>query len=405
MRTRLIPAGVLLLACAACSHEDSSPPPAAKKTPATTPAIPARAEPTAEERALEKTAREAVAWLVQNQNKEGSWGSHESPRPIEVLADVPGSHQAFQVATTALSALALEGCPIASEEKDRAIDRAIDWLLDHYDVKRPSGLEHYNVWSFGYGLQFFGEHLLAKPHDERSVKIRAACVRLVEKLGMYQTLDGGWGYLSLDEVPTFQPSYTSMSFTTATCVVGLERAKRAGIELPEKLVKRAIDHLERSRLPDGAFLYGEYLKYRPRHGVNQVKGSACRTPACQYALMLFGEEVSQAERVEGLEALLFKHARFQKMAVRRPIPHESWYSVSGYFYLYGHAYAAYVIEGLPKEQQARFWPALVEAANYCREPDGSYWDYPLYSYHKPYGTAFALIALSGAMKASAIPER
>ena len=196
-----------------------------------------------------------------------------------------------------------------------------------------------------------------------------------------------------------------MSFTTATCVVGLDRAKKAGIELPEKLVKRAIDHLERSHLPDGAFLYGEYLKYRPRHGVNQGKGSACRTPACQYALMLFGEEVSQADRVEGLEALLFKHARFQKMAVRRPIPHESWYSVSGYFYLYGHAYAAYVIEGLPKEQQARFWPALVEAANYCREPDGSYWDYPLYSYHKPYGTAFALIALSGAMKASAIPER
>jgi len=384
----------------ACSREEHAPP-AAKTDPA--PKAPIRPEPTTEERAIEKTATEAVAWLATNQNKDGSWGSHHSPRPIEVLADVPGSHQAFQTATTALAALAMEGCPLVSEEKDRAVDRGIDWLLEHHDVKRPSGLEHYNVWSFGYGLQCLGEHLIAKPGDPRAPRIKAACARLIEKLGMYQTLDGGWGYLSLDEVPTFQPSFTSMSFTTATCVVGLERAKRAGVEVPEKIWKRAVDHIERSRLPDGAFLYGEYLKYRPRYPINMIKGSACRTPACQEALLLFGGKVSQVELEAGLEALLFKHARFQKIAVRRPIPHESWYAVSGYFYLYGHAYAAYVIERLPKEKQARFWKALVEGTNYCREPDGSYWDYPLYSYHKPYGTAFALIALSGAMKATAAP--
>jgi len=29
-----------------------------------------------------------------------------------------------------------------------------------------------------------------------------------------------------------------------------------------------------------------------------------------------------------------------------------------------------------------------------QEQDGSWWDYPLYSYHKPYGTAFALMALT-----------
>jgi squalene cyclase len=407
MRTRIAPAAVLLLvAGTSCSREDRpvTPSPSAGTTSTPHP-TPPRAEPTAEERAIEKTMSEALAWLVTNQNKDGSWGSHESPRPIEVLADVPGSHQAFQVATTALAVIALDGCPALSEEKVHAADRALDWLLDHFDVKRASGLEHYNVWSFGYGLQCFAERLIAQPQDPRAEKLRAACKRLVEKLGMYQTLDGGWGYLSLGDVPTFQPSETSMSFTTATIVVALERAKRAGIELPQKLVSRAIENLERNRLPDGAFLYGDYLKYRPRHGINQVKGSACRTPACQYALLLFGEKVTEEERIEGLEQLIFKQARFQKMAVRRPIPHESWYSVSGYFYLYGHAYATYILEALPKEKQARYWPALVEAANYCREPDGSYWDYPLYSYHKPYGTAYALMVLSGAMKALALPAR
>jgi hypothetical protein len=395
--------GSVLLAIVACSRT-KPPAESAGSTPGGA-ASPSKAEPTPEERELRKTASDAVAWLVTNQNADGSFGTHESPRPIEVLADVPGSHQAFQVATTALVVDALDGCPVESEAKERAADRGIDFLLGHFDVKRPSGMEHYNVWSFGYALQCLGDRLIARPGDPRAEAMRAACARLVEKLGVYQTLDGGWGYLSLNGIATFQPSDTSMSFTTATILVGIERAKRAGIAVPEKLVARAVDHLQRSRLPDGAFLYGEYLKYRPRHGINQNKGSACRTPACEYALGLFGVEVTQAELEKGLEDLLFKDARFQKLALRRPIPHESWYSVSGYFYLYGHAYAAYVIDLLPREHQARYWKALVEAADVCREPDGSYWDYPLYSYHKPYGTAYALMVLSGAMKAGEAPAR
>jgi len=387
---------ILLAATAACSEKEAAVPP---REATAVPAAAAKPEPTPEERELRGTANEAVAWLVANQNPDGSFGSHLSPRPIEVLADVPGSHEAFQVATTALVVDALDGCPIESEARVRAADRGIDFLLGHFDVKRPNGMEHYNVWSFGYALQCFGDRLLARPDEPRAEAMRAACKKLVEKLGTYQTLDGGWGYLSLNGIATFQPSDTSMSFTTATILVGIDRAKRAGIEIPEKLLARAVDHVQRSRLPDGAFLYGEYLKYRPRHGINQNKGSACRTPACEYALGLHGVEVTQAELEKGLDDLLFKHARFQRLSLRRPIPHESWYSVSGYFYLYGHAYAAYVIELLPKEKQAKYWKALVEAADVCREPDGSYWDYPLYSYHKPYGTAFALISLSGALKA------
>ena len=404
MRPRFLPTAALAaLVAAACAKE---PPPAPKAAAAPPPPKEApRPEPTPEERALEQTGSEAVAWMVANQNKDGSWGSHMSPRPIEVLADVPGSHMAFQVATVGLSVAAMDGYPSDAREKTQAVDRAIDWLLDHFDVKRANGMEHYNVWAFGYGLQGLAEFLLAHPNDSRGEKIRAACARLVEKLGMYQTLDGGWGYLSLGDVPTFQPSETSMSFTTATIMVALDRARKLGVDVPKKTSSRATENLERSRLPDGAFLYGDYLKYRPRMGINMIKGSACRTPACEYALMLFGVEVTEEERTRGLEELLFRHHAFQRVALRRPIPHESWYAVSGYFYLYGHAYAAYIIEGLPKEKQDRYWKALVDAANKCREPDGSYWDYPLYSYHKPYGTAYALISLGGALKATAIPAR
>ncbi|MEM7307004.1 MAG: prenyltransferase/squalene oxidase repeat-containing protein [Planctomycetota bacterium] len=345
----------------------------------------------------EEALTAAVRWLVENQQADGSWGSHHSPRPIEVLASVPGSQNAFRVATTGLVTAALQESPLAGDDGLRAANRGIDFLLEAYDVKRQSGLEHYNVWSFGYALQCFGERLLAQPDDARAERIRAAAEHLIDKLDTYQTLDGGWGYLSLD-MPTFKPSDTSMSFTTASILVGIERVRRAGVEVPEPLVARAVDHVKRSRLPDGAFLYGEYLKYRPRAGINQRKGSACRNPLCHYALELFGEKPPKEDtQLESLRDLLVRHAGFQRAAIRRPIPHESWYAISGYFYLYGHAYAAYVIEEQPAPRQAELWPLLVDAVLVCRQPDGSFWDYPLYSYHKPYGTGFAVIALNRAL--------
>lgn len=343
---------------------------------------------------VDATIADAVAWLVEHQNPDGSWGSHHSPRPIEVLASIPGSQEAFRVATTALCVIALTDARDASPGVREAREKALDWLLANCAVKRQDGLEHYNVWAFGYALQCFGEQLSASPEDARSASLRAACEKLLEKLAQYQTLDGGWGYLSINGVATFQPSDTSMSFTTATILVGMQRARAAGIALPETMTKRAVDHVERSRLPDGAFLYGEYLKYRPRLGINVLAGSACRNPLCLYTLELFGGKVSEADYRTSLEDLLVKYAPYQRAGVRRPMPHESWYQVSGYFYLYGHAYAAYVMEKLPAVQQEKFRPALIDAVMYCRQPDGSFWDYPLYSYHAPYGTAFAIIALA-----------
>ena len=88
-----------------------------------------------------------------------------------------------------------------------------------------------------------------------------------------------------------------------------------------------------------------------------------------------------------------RHAGFQRAALRRPIPHESWYSISGYFYLYGHAYAAWLIEDEAPALRERYGKELARAIFVCRQPDGSFWDYPLYSYHKPYGTAYALLGL------------
>ena len=123
---------------------------------------------------LEQVIEAAVGWLVANQADDGSWGSHHSSRPIEVLASPPGSQDAFRIATTALVVSALRDCPLAEEAGFRAAERGLDYLLGHYDVKRQSGMEHYNVWAFGYALETFGDVLAASPEDPRAADMRRA---------------------------------------------------------------------------------------------------------------------------------------------------------------------------------------------------------------------------------------
>lgn len=347
-------------------------------------------------RALE-AARTGVQWLVQHQNPDGSWGSHHSARPIEVLASVPGSLEAFRVATTGLAVCAL----MEAGHEGEALERGLAYLVRDGAVRRQSGVEHYNVWSFGYALRALGERLIARPEDSGAESYRAAAATLVERLGRYQSLDGGWGYLSLWGYETYRPAATSMSFTTATILIGLERVQRAGLEVPGPLVESALASVERCRLPTGFFTYGPLWNDAPASEINRRAGAACRTPACQLALRLHGRPVPDREEEAALQALLIKEARFQELGLRRPIPHESWYAISGYFYLYGHSYAAMTLDGLDRSRVGQLSSRLIEAVMLCRQPDGSFWDYPLYSFHKAYGTAYAVIALSRVGRLSA----
>jgi hypothetical protein len=50
------------------------------------------------------------------------------------------------------------------------------------------------------------------------------------------------------------------------------------------------------------------------------------------------------------------------------------------------------------EFRNRLVRAVVTPGQKRQEPEGCWFDYPLYSYHKPYGTAFALLALGACRK-------
>ncbi len=339
--------------------------------------------------------QKGVDFLLATQNKDGSWGKHCSSRRIEVLAAVPGSHRAFRAATTGLCVMALDSAAQAdaTPEVIEAVERGKEYLIEHACVKRANSAEMYNVWAFGYGLQALATLIPAEKDAALKKGMEETANEIIRSLRVYQVPDGGWGYFDFD-YGAYRPAGSSMTFTTATILVGLYEAKNAGLDVPQKMLDSALNSLRRARKEDGSYIYGDYLKYRPNMSVNQVKGSISRTPACHMAQRIFGAgQVTDNDLIQSLDDLL-EHQHFADIARKRPIPHESWYATSGYFFYFGEYYAALAVKELPQKERARFAEAFTKILLDLQEQDGSWWDYTLYSYHKQYGTAYALLCLS-----------
>jgi hypothetical protein len=338
------------------------------------PDAPVRARP------LDKAVAEGVAFLVRSQNPDGSWGTGRDTTDFDVMADVPGSHDAFRVATTALCVMALR----EAGEKE-ASGRGLDYLVSYDGVRRASPMELYNVWAHAFALQ-----ALARAHREDG---RPGCRKAAERhlhfLERYETFVGGWNYYDFT-YGTQPPSMEPTSFGTATGLAALLEARKAGITVPEPLVRRALNRLHEMRKPDGSFLYGGDFRYVPMHLANRLRGSVGRTQPCHYALWIWEKGVGEKEVREGLE-MFFREHKFLDIARKRQYPHESWYYNSPYYYYYDHYYAALLVERLGNKGD---FPARLAACVLpWQEADGAWWDYKMYDYHRPYGTALAVMTL------------
>lgn len=382
------------------SLADDAPPAAeAAQAPATStddePFVPRLAPvpppPTAE---LESSIRRGVDFLVGYQNPNGSWGSATRTKGLNIYAPVPGSHQAFRAAVTSLVILSLIETGDGRVEVQTAIDKGEAWLLENLGhVRRATGDAIYNVWAHGYSLQALTALALRHPDDaDRLKQIRELLELQVELLQRYEVADGGWGYYDFN-YQTQRPSGSSISFTNAAILIALHDAEAAGVTPPPRLVDRAIAATLRQRLPDFSYLYGEYLKWQPRRGINRPGGSLGRSQACNLALRMWGDErVTDQVLIDWLDRLAARNG-WLDIGRKRPIPHEAWMQVAGYFYYFGHYYAARCIQELPADRQPEFQSHLAHLILPKQERDGSWWDFPFYDYHQPYGTAFALMTL------------
>jgi len=335
-----------------------------------------------------------VGFLLGHQNKDGSWGSARNTTGMDVYAPVPGAHHAFRGAVTALCLAALVEVSDGSPAVEAAIERGEAWLLATLPrLRRAEPDAIYNVWGHAYGIQALAHLLRRHPDDAaRRERIRALIRDQIGFLERYESVDGGWGYYDF-RAHTQRPSGQPNSFTTATVLVALHEAKEAGVEPPERLVQRALAQVRRQQNPDFTYFYAEGFKWRPVAGINRPGGSLGRSQACNVALRLWGDpRITDGVLKTWLERLITRNG-WLSMGRKRPIPHESWFQVAGYFFYYGHYYAALCIERLKPRDRTPFQKQLAGILLPLQEKDGSWWDFPLYNYHQAYGTAFALMSL------------
>jgi hypothetical protein len=362
------------------------------------PAKPPQPEPVASAE-LEGAIRRGIAFLVASQNPDGSWGSPEKTKGLNITASPPGSLRAFQIGTSALAIAALTEVGQDTPEAKAALEKGEAWLMENLPkLRRANEIELYNVWGHGYGVLALAKMHGRLPDDaDRKRKIENLLRDQFDRLTRYESVDGGWGYYDF-KIGAAHPSTDSTSFVNAAVLLALYEAKSIGVNPPEKLVQRALAATQRQRLPGETYLYGEYLKYQPARPINRPAGSLGRSQACNMALRAWGDKtITDEVLTTWLDRLIVRNGWLSN-GRKRPIPHEAPFQVAGYFYYFGHYYAALCIEALKPDVRPFYQDHLARLLMPLQETDGSWWDYPLYNYHQPYGTSFALMTLARCRK-------
>jgi hypothetical protein len=347
---------------------------------------------------LQGAIERGVKFLLADQRPDGSWGSAEKTKGLNIYAPPPGAHHAFKAATTSLVVMALiEAEPHLAETEradvNKAIDRGAVWLDEHLsDLRRATPDAIYNVWGHAYSIQAMVKlHARAGGDAELQKKWKDHAAQQAGMLARYSYVGGGWSYY--DEVAGSQtPGDAAFSFCTATVLIALKDAESIGVEFPERLTKKAIASILRQQRPDFSYNYGEYTRLDPRYR-ERPGGSLGRSQVCNLALRLYDDKRITNEVLESWLKRLVDRNGWLSMGRKRPIPHESHFSVAGYYYYYGHWYAALCNEQLPEDKRPYHKDRLARILLPLQERDGSWWDYPFYNYHQQYGTALAVMTL------------
>ncbi len=297
---------------------------------------------------------------------------------------VPGTHDALRVGTTALCVMALREAGGPKE----AYDKGIEYLIKHGEARRDDAPLIYNIWAHLYAVQALAGEMKVHPRPE----VAKAAAWHIDRLGRYETYVGGWNYYDF-HVGTEHPAMEPTSFGTAAALVALWEGRQAGFDVPQPMVERALKRLREMRLGTGAYLYSGNLKWYPTASANWLRGSIGRTQACNDALWLWDYgKIGPQEAKAGLDAFVQEHI-FIEMGRQRQFPHEAWYQTAPYYYYFGHYYASRLVERLGPEAKRRYGRQITQWILDGQGSDGSWWDYPMWDYDRPYGTAFAVMTL------------
>jgi tetratricopeptide (TPR) repeat protein len=349
--------------------------------------IPAAAPKQATKASLQQMTTSAVDYMLASQQNDGSWISASSYGDRKDLGDD------FELAATAIGGRALlrqRGRPDAQ----KSAQRALSWLLNQRKILQqqatpPVVFMDYVVWSRAYCIFFLADCLDAGLGDEKAVRLEIE--NCLQDLADRQQPNGGWSYyLSGSAGGAAVPQ--SISFTTATVVMALERAATFGLAIREQgqaetgFTPSALDRgllcLETMRSTIDTFAY--FLQGRDvNQGTRTITdrpGSAARGPACALALLRGGRE--QAADLTPRFEIYIEHLPGFGVQRRKALMHAGPNAQGSHYLLYDYSTAAEALRevgdtGVPKKLRRQVYEAILRELRASRNADGSFIDNPL----------------------------
>jgi hypothetical protein len=200
------------------------------------------------------TVKKGLKWLAEQQDAGGSWSGSG------------GMHQSAMTGFAGV-ALLMEGSTLNHGQFAGNLRTAVEWYEKHAQengllvpANSPSESTRYML-GHGFSLLF-----LACAHDtdddplrrKRVAKLLAAAVDFA---AIAQTKKGGWGYLSASDGADFDEANS-----TIVTIQGLLAARKAGIQVPDIVIDRAMRYLATSTNGDGGVIYSQANGVRPQGG-------------------------------------------------------------------------------------------------------------------------------------------
>lgn len=347
--------------------------------------------------AIDASIRRGVDFLVARQNPNGSWGGPTRTKGLNIYAPLPGAHHAFRAGTTGLALSGLIDANDPRPEVAAAIEKSAAWTAENLPkLRRADQTTTYNSWGHAYGLRAITRLYQRETDAAKKSQWARLAQDQIDLANRYEEVNGGWGYLDVfDDLTTRKPSGMPTSFTTATVLLAMAEARDVmGVKLNETTVRRSIASINYQRTPDFAYTYSFPHRMHPRVDINRPAGSLARSQACNACLRVFGEKAVTDDVLTTWADRFLNREGFLANVRKRPVPHEGAFKIAGYFYYYGIFYFTESAALLPKETHAAYAKRLATILLERQEKDGSWWDYPLYDYHQPYGTGYTLMALA-----------
>ncbi len=347
--------------------------------------------------AVQVSIQRGVDYLVGKQNPDGSFGGPQRTKGLNIYAPLPGAHDAFLAGASGLALAGLVDAQDPRPEVKRSIELAEKWAFEKLPLlRRADTTTTYNAWGHAYGLRAITrlyQSATAEPARQSSLKNLAQ--QQIDLANRYEDLNGGWGYLDIyDGLHTQKPSGITTSFTSATMLLAMKEAEKTmGVKLDQKIVTSTLASIRLQQFPDFTYAYshGHYLS--PQGEINRRNGSLARSQACNAALRVFDDPKMTTAVLSTWGDHFIEFEPWLDHGRKKPVPHESTFKISGYFYFYGVYYFTESAKHLPIEKQRDLAKKLARIILTRQEKDGSWWDYPLYDYHQPYGTGYCLMAL------------